>query len=185
MRQPPKKQKNQWRISDLTCITLIGKPVSLANCSLMCLVGFGVCEKAFFNISNCLALIVVLGPLLLDPEFPSSGDLFSVCESLVSGSPSSEPGEKKSAHLIFPPLPYRNRTGMMINHQPWSSESSCVVLLSQLSNGVITSLVRELLLASGVLDPWWWWELVFNSSSSSSSEPEQRRESVKSEKLPI
>lgn len=72
-------------------MTLIGKPVSLANCSLICLVGFGVCEKAFLRISSCLAFIVVLGPLLFDPELPSSGDLFSVCESLVSGSPSREP----------------------------------------------------------------------------------------------
>lgn len=72
-------------------MTLIGRLVSLANCSRMCRVGLGVCEKAVFSISSCLALIVVLGPRLLDPELPSSGDLFSVWLSLVSGSPSKEP----------------------------------------------------------------------------------------------
>lgn len=79
--------------TSLTCITLIGNPVSFANCSRMCLVGFGVCEKADFKISSCFALIVVLGPRRLDPPFPSSGDLFSACESRVSGSPSREPWE--------------------------------------------------------------------------------------------
>lgn len=59
-------------------MTRMGKLVSLASCSRICLVGFGVCEKAVFSISNCLALMVVLGPRLLDPELPSSGDLFSV-----------------------------------------------------------------------------------------------------------
>lgn len=67
-------------------MTLMGNPVSLANCSLICLVGLGVDEKAFFNISNCLALMVVLGPRLFDPAPPSplpppappSGLLFSV-----------------------------------------------------------------------------------------------------------
>lgn len=74
-----------------TCMTLIGRLVSLANCSRMCLVGLGVCENAVFSISNCFALIVVLGPRLFEPELPSSGDLFSVWLSLVSGSPSNEP----------------------------------------------------------------------------------------------
>jgi hypothetical protein len=74
-----------------TCMTLIGSPVSFASCSRMCLVGFGVWENAVFRISSCLALIVVRGPRLFDPELPSSGDLFSVCESRVSGSPSSDP----------------------------------------------------------------------------------------------
>lgn len=78
---------NRWP----TCMTLMGRPVSFASCSRMCLVGFGVCEKAVFRISSCLALIVVRGPRLFDPELPSSGDLFSVCESRVSGSPSSDP----------------------------------------------------------------------------------------------
>lgn len=72
-------------------MTLMGRLVSLANCSRMCLVGLGVCEKAVLSISSCLALMVVLGPRLLDPELPSSGDLFSVWLSLVSGSPSKEP----------------------------------------------------------------------------------------------
>ncbi len=33
-------------------MTLIDNPVSLASCSLMCLVGFGVCEKAVFKTYN-------------------------------------------------------------------------------------------------------------------------------------
>lgn len=77
----------------------MGKPVSFANCSLMCLVGFGVDEKADLRISNCFAFMVVLGPRLFDPALPSplpppappSGLLFSVWLSLVSGSPSREP----------------------------------------------------------------------------------------------
>lgn len=79
-------------VSWLTCITRIGKPVSLANCSRICLVGFGVWLNAFFNTSNCLALIVVRGPRRFDPFAPSSGLLFSACESpRQSGSPSIEP----------------------------------------------------------------------------------------------
>lgn len=75
----------------LTCITLIGRPVSLASCSRMCRVGFGVWLNAVFNTSSCLALIVVRGPRLFEPP-PSSGLLFSDCESpLASGSPSREP----------------------------------------------------------------------------------------------
>ena len=46
-----------------TCITLIGNSVSLANCSLINLVGLGVWLKTVFNSSNCFALMVVLGPL--------------------------------------------------------------------------------------------------------------------------
>lgn len=68
----------------------MGNPVSLASCSRMCLVGLGVCENAVFNISNCLALIVVRGPLRFEPALLSSGLLFSVWESLVSGSPSND-----------------------------------------------------------------------------------------------
>lgn len=79
------------RGGSLTCITRIGKPVSFANCSLMCRVGFGVWLNAVFNTSNCLALIVVRGPRRFEPP-PSSGLLFSDCESpRASGSPSSEP----------------------------------------------------------------------------------------------
>ncbi len=33
-------------------MTLIGSPVSFASCSRMCLVGFGVCEKAVFKTYN-------------------------------------------------------------------------------------------------------------------------------------
>lgn len=90
-----------YYIVSLTCITLMGRLVSLANCSRMCLVGFGVCEKAVFSISSCLAFMVVLGPRLLDPELPSSGDLFSVWLSLVSGSPSKEPIGGETKRCIF------------------------------------------------------------------------------------
>lgn len=77
-------------LGGLTCITLIGRPVSFASCSRMCRVGFGVCEKAVFRISNCFAFIVVRGPLRFEPAPLSSGLLFSVWESRVSGSPSRE-----------------------------------------------------------------------------------------------
>ena len=45
-----------------TWITRMGSPVSLASCSRISLVGFGVCEKTFFSTSSCFALMVVLGP---------------------------------------------------------------------------------------------------------------------------
>lgn len=86
----------------LTWITLIGSPVSFANCSRMCLVGFGVWLKAVLRISSCFALIVVLGPRLFEPLPPSSGLLFSP-ESRQSGSPSKEPwGSRKCiwAHVL-------------------------------------------------------------------------------------
>ena len=54
-------------IQNLTCMTLIFRPVSCASCSRMCLVGLGVAAKADLRTSNCLALIVVRGPLLLAP----------------------------------------------------------------------------------------------------------------------
>lgn len=87
-----------------TCMTLMGSPVSFANCSLMCLVGFGVDEKAVFRISSCFAFMVVLGPRRFEPALPSplpppappSGLLFSVWLSLVSGSPSREPSTDRS-----------------------------------------------------------------------------------------
>ena len=47
-----------------TWMTLIGNPVARANCSLTCLVGFGVWLNASLSTSNSLALIVVLGPRL-------------------------------------------------------------------------------------------------------------------------
>lgn len=52
----------------LTCMTLIFKPVSWASCSRMCRVGLGVAAKAAFNVSSCLALIVVRGPLRFAPD---------------------------------------------------------------------------------------------------------------------
>lgn len=154
----------------ITWITRIGRPVSFASCSRIWRVGFGVCEKAVFSISNCFAFIVVRGPLRFDPEFPSSGDLFSVCESRVSGSPSREPEDTQKV---------RARRGLAFPHLPWSSESSCPVLLSQFRSGAITSPVRELLLVSGVVEPCWWCELLLISSSSSSSDAEHTSDSGK------
>ena len=39
----------------LTWIARMLSPVSLANCSLICRVGLGVCEKAGLRIFNCCA----------------------------------------------------------------------------------------------------------------------------------
>lgn len=50
-----------------TWMTRMLSPVSCANCSLMCRVGLGVAAKAAFKVSNCFALIVVLGPRRLAP----------------------------------------------------------------------------------------------------------------------
>lgn len=53
-------------------------PVSWASCSRMCRVGFGVATNAAFNVSSCLALMVVRGPRLLAPEFCSSFSILFV-----------------------------------------------------------------------------------------------------------
>ena len=53
----------------------MGNPVSFASCSLMCLVGLGVWLNAVLSTSSCLALMVVLGPLLLLAPVPSSMSL--------------------------------------------------------------------------------------------------------------
>lgn len=68
-------------------MTLMLRPVSCANCSRMCRVGLGVALKAAFNVSNCLALIVVLGPLRFDPavEFPFVPSIASSPDRLLSG----------------------------------------------------------------------------------------------------
>lgn len=62
----------------LTWITLMFSPVSWASCSRMCRVGFGVATNAAFNVSSCLALMVVLGPRLFVPEFCSSFSILFV-----------------------------------------------------------------------------------------------------------
>lgn len=46
-----------------TCTTLMSNPVSWLSCSLTCLAGFGLLLYAIFSVSNCLAVIVVLGRL--------------------------------------------------------------------------------------------------------------------------
>ena len=48
-------------------MTLMLRPVSVANCSRICLVGLGVAANAAFKVSSCFALIVVRGPLRLVP----------------------------------------------------------------------------------------------------------------------
>lgn len=53
-------------------------PVSCASCSRMCRVGFGVATNAAFNVSSCLALMVVRGPRLFAPEFCSSFSILFV-----------------------------------------------------------------------------------------------------------
>lgn len=63
---------------DLTWMTRMFSPVSWASCSLMCRVGFGVATNAAFNVSSCLALMVVRGPRLLVPEFCSSFSILFV-----------------------------------------------------------------------------------------------------------
>lgn len=98
-------------------MTLMGRPVSFANCSLMCLVGFGVDEKAVFRISNCFAFMVVRGPRRFEPAPPSplpppappSGLLFSVWLSLVSGSPSREPSTDQSRAATSLSYDHRHR----------------------------------------------------------------------------
>lgn len=44
----------------------------------MCRVGFGVATNAAFNVSSCLALMVVRGPRRLVPEFCSSFSILFV-----------------------------------------------------------------------------------------------------------
>ena len=73
-----------------TWMTRMGRPVSLASCSLMCLVGLGVWLKAVLRTSSCLALMVVLGPRLFVPPGPSS-DLYLSS----SGSPLTDPGKRE------------------------------------------------------------------------------------------
>lgn len=53
-------------------------PVSWASCSRICLVGFGVATNAAFNVSSCLALMVVRGPRRFPPRFWSSFSLLTV-----------------------------------------------------------------------------------------------------------
>jgi hypothetical protein len=87
----------------------MGRPVSFASCSRMCRVGFGVCENAVFRISSCLALIVVLGPRRFEPAPLSSGLLFSVCESRISASPSSEFWSSESSWPVLESCAHKNQ----------------------------------------------------------------------------
>lgn len=73
-----KFQRSTNNTADLTWMTRMFSPVSCASCSRMCRVGFGVATKAAFNVSSCLALMVVRGPRLLAPEFCSSFSILFV-----------------------------------------------------------------------------------------------------------
>ena len=60
----------------------------------MCRVGFGVSEKACFNVSSCFAFIVVLGPLLLVPGvFSSLPTELPLVPGAVLFDPLVKPGE--------------------------------------------------------------------------------------------
>lgn len=130
----------------------------------MCLVGLGVCENAVFKISNCFAFIVVRGPRRFDPELPSSGLLFSVWESRVSGSPSREfwSSESSAACPDFESVPMEPAIS------PW------LRLLLFVSPGVPTGRPE------GPWTPLWCFRTVpveLPSSSSSSSLPDPSKES--------
>lgn len=71
-------QQHKQQTADLTWMTRMFSPVSWASCSRMCRVGFGVATNAAFNVSSCLALMVVRGPRLLVPEFCSSFSILFV-----------------------------------------------------------------------------------------------------------
>lgn len=82
----------------LTWITRMFNPVSAASCSRICLVGLGVWLKAFFRVSSCFALIVVLGPLRLVPGVfssfpapPEEDDPPPVAELLFDAGPFAPP----------------------------------------------------------------------------------------------
>lgn len=77
-RRKKKFQRSTNNTADLTWMTRMFSPVSCASCSRMCRVGFGVATKAAFNVSSCLALMVVRGPRLLAPEFCSSFSILFV-----------------------------------------------------------------------------------------------------------
>jgi hypothetical protein len=86
-------------------MTRMLSPVSLASFSLACLEGLGAIPNAAFNISNCLALIVVLGPRRFPSgavveDCPSSLPCFSLSELHAPLlSPCSPSGESPSPEL--------------------------------------------------------------------------------------
>ena len=56
-----------------TCITLIGRPVSFANVSRMCLVGFGVCKQTFRKLRLALNRSLWRPPIIF-----SAGSFFQL-----------------------------------------------------------------------------------------------------------
>lgn len=62
----PSRAWDPWRAQEcchLTCTTLMSRPVSEDSCSLTCRAGLGEFLYAFFNVSSCLAVMVVRGRL--------------------------------------------------------------------------------------------------------------------------
>lgn len=116
-------------------------PVSCANCSRMCLVGFGVALKAAFNVSNCFAFIVVLGPLLLAPvtEFlllplplstsSSLAKRSSVFELLGAGEVSSSLMKSPSMRSSLPELSAALVSGLLAVSQPCNEPLRPMMLL--------------------------------------------------------
>ena len=88
-------------------MTLMGSPVSLANCSRISRVGLGVWLNTFRNTSNCLALMVVRGPRRLDSLSPflseseSGSSLSGLLTSLRSGSIPESPELLKDSKLLL------------------------------------------------------------------------------------
>ena len=63
-----------------TWTTLISSPVSWLSCSLTCLAGFGELLYAIFNVSNCLAVIVVRGRF----DDDSNGQTFTIAFNSIT-----------------------------------------------------------------------------------------------------
>lgn len=79
LRAPPAHPSHHHTTTaSFTWMTRMLSPVSCASCSRMCRVGFGVATNAAFNVSSCLALMVVRGPRRLVPEFCSSFSILFV-----------------------------------------------------------------------------------------------------------
>ena len=156
------------------------KPVSLANCSLMCLVGFGVCEKAVFNTSNCLALMVVLGPLLLPPGPSPSGLLFS----LSSPSPLPSPSESLSSLALImspgppPELGTKSFSLLLVSNLLPAKDGESMSAGGKRLPGL--GMGGPLGIMGGTGDMWWGSKLGMATSLSSSSS-ENRDESEKEE----
>ena len=128
----------------LTCITRILRPVSWANCSRICLVGFGVALNEAFRTSSCFAFIVVLGPLRLLPDFPFSVPSLLLLLSLVSMLEQLLPG------LMLEMIWESGERGLGQESDRWSMGSSLMW------PGLPGEFERSDLFSMG-----WWW--LFNN----------------------